>query len=994
MVEHVVAEGLRWIFRRVGDPDTGIDAQFEVVSSDGKATGYLLAAQIKCGRSYVAKRSAEGIPFRPDRAHSNYWLRYSLPVIVVLCDPASDKCWWVEVTDETVRLTEKNGIIVVPDDQPFDLSAKQALQALAKLPRPLLRPTREEEELLVADEDATEESVAPATLRAVTTHKAERITLTTGEELGEPPYTYTIESAAELQMPGETAAPLGVGGAGVVFRALFKGSMPRAIKLLSPDPELLRGIDPEAFRVSFEAEEELLSRLTHTRVSKLADFGTLSLHGEERLFYAMDLIRGHHLDKALAAGDLNAREFLEVIDQLLDAIAYLHSELVMHCDVKGSNVLVARTGRGWQSTLVDLGTAKVIKDDGGEGAPEPHDPSILERLGDVTTFNSTRRLMRPEWRDRLFRKIPYDQLREMFPSHDLYAVGLLIDSALNAEGPMGAKLQHELGPDVVAGMRAIRDRLLAPAGAEYYRRTEHLRDDWRKLDPGYMAPLDVAELATGGSGMTSFPLPSGRALLTPRAVAAISHPLMQRLRHIPQLELVSLLNPGATHTRLLHAVSTFEVAKQVVISLLGDPLFRLMAEPLDVEAALLWALVHDVGQYPLSHMFEDLAEEQRKFGRPRTIPTADDLFFAFIAPARVDTAFTEFTTAIEGAFAESDAQPKTPLPQHLCDVGFSEETLQAMWGIAQRDTPARAVLSAMLSSPIDVAKIAYLGDDSRTTGVDYGLGRDLDGLLSSLRAPAEDDIKLGKPLLAITDKGLPAAEQIVLARYWMLRRVYWHKTNRSIIGMIKFVIRELLAADQLSMPRYIGAHLFADADTALRYLSVRFEKAAEAGSLAEGLPMRNPLPGLLGGNRALYKELLGVGDGPGGVERGLQARLAELRPDEQPHILGEMEDALRRVVGSEIRRGDLILDIPTKAREKLGAPVIVYPDRTSHHGLPLYEASPLLASHAAGFALHVKRSRVFVHPQLAADLGDRVDVAHDAVQQILLARFSIDDVPG
>ena len=44
--------------------------------------------------------------------------------------------------------------------------------------------------------------------------------------------------------------------------------------------------------------------------------------------------------------------------------------------------------------------------------------------------------------------------------------------------------------------------------------------------------------------------------------------------------------------------------------LLNDPSFRLMVEPFEIEATLLRAILHDIGHYPLSHMFEDFAEEE------------------------------------------------------------------------------------------------------------------------------------------------------------------------------------------------------------------------------------------------------------------------------------------------------------------------------------------------------------------------------------------------
>ena len=53
-----------------------------------------------------------------------------------------------------------------------------------------------------------------------------------------------------------------------------------------------------------------------------------------------------------------------------------------------------------------------------------------------------------------------------------------------------------------------------------------------------------------------------------------------------------------------------------------------MAEKQDIEAALLWSLLHDVGHYPLSHMFEDTAEAEKLAGGKRTVPLDDELFCA------------------------------------------------------------------------------------------------------------------------------------------------------------------------------------------------------------------------------------------------------------------------------------------------------------------------------------------------------------------------------
>jgi HD superfamily phosphohydrolase len=379
----------------------------------------------------------------------------------------------------------------------------------------------------------------------------------------------------------------------------------------------------------------------------------------------------------------------------------------------------------------------------------------------------------------------------------------------------------------LGAVETIRDRLLAPLGEEYYQTASSVRQDWAKLSPAYLSPLQIPELAVGASARTSLATPAGRVSITDRVFDIISHPLFQRLRNIPQLELASLVYPGASHSRLLHSLSIFDTTRRYVSHLLNDPNFLLLVERPQVEALLLQALLHDIGHYPLSHMFEDVSEEERLAGSPRLVPSDDELFWVFVAPEHAPDDFRDY--------ADDLAEEMGRLGQPLLSAVLAGEggapplvspaSMRAMQRTSQLAGPAECVLSGILSSPIDADKVAYLTDDSIMTGVRYGLGIDIDALLAALRAPRTDDITPGVRVIAIGDKGLTAAEGIVLARYWMLRRVYWHHTNRSTIAMTKLVIDRLVATDQLTMRDFFRKTLFADLPTALAWLSACFRQS-------------------------------------------------------------------------------------------------------------------------------------------------------------------------
>src|SRR5262249_44403470 len=95
---------------------------------------------------------------------------------------------------------------------------------------------------------------------------------------------------------------------------------------------------------------------------------------------------------------------------------------------------------------------------------------------------------------------------------------------------------------------------------------------------------------------------------TRRVQALLSHPTVMRLGSFSQLGLLNLVYPTATHNRLEHSLGTFSVLCRYILALYNDPLnplFRQLMDESDLRAALLSALLHDVGQYPLAHDLEE-----------------------------------------------------------------------------------------------------------------------------------------------------------------------------------------------------------------------------------------------------------------------------------------------------------------------------------------------------------------------------------------------------
>ncbi len=126
-----VEKELDWLFREQPTEDYGIDAQVEIVEGEA-VSGKLLALQIKSGPSWFKQAGPGGWWFRPDAAHVQYWTNHSLPVVVVLVHPETERCYWQLVNRETLVRTRSGGWkLLVPEAQLLDGSARAPLQEAA-----------------------------------------------------------------------------------------------------------------------------------------------------------------------------------------------------------------------------------------------------------------------------------------------------------------------------------------------------------------------------------------------------------------------------------------------------------------------------------------------------------------------------------------------------------------------------------------------------------------------------------------------------------------------------------------------------------------------------------------------------------------------------------------------------------------------------------------------------------------------------------------------
>ena len=142
--------------------------------------------------------------------------------------------------------------------------------------------------------------------------------------------------------------PLGHGGMGDVFLA-HDALLDRLVAL-----KILRNT-----RENFVDERQLLreartaARAEHERVARVYDVGTWNDHA----FIAMEYVRGETLRAWLKTRQLDPREIVEIVRQLIEGVRALHERGLVHRDLKPENVMVTPDG---MLRILDLGIARRV----------------------------------------------------------------------------------------------------------------------------------------------------------------------------------------------------------------------------------------------------------------------------------------------------------------------------------------------------------------------------------------------------------------------------------------------------------------------------------------------------------------------------------------------------------------------------------------------------------------------------------------------------------
>jgi len=288
-------------------------------------------------------------------------------------------------------------------------------------------------------------------------------------------------------------------------------------------------------------------------------------------------------------------------------------------------------------------------------------------------------------------------------------------------------------------------------------------DDWVKKQLSY---VDKSALIARKKPKIIHDSVHGTHLFWPWEMAVIDTPIIQRLRFISQVDLLSLVFPSANHTRFDHTIGVTAMAERVGRSLMGRKEYKRILNEQHIRELRMAAILHDCGHGFMSHLSEHIY-------KPLMKEVLEKEPFVDKRPHEVLSFLIVTSPAFKKFFNE------------VVEKGF--ETTYELNRVARmiigKTQPKEAFLGQIINGPFDCDKLDYLVRDAKFTGLRIGV--DLDRILHTMHLR----IEAGRTELVIDISGAPSLEQLYFGKMMLNSVVYHHHKLRAVERMFESIIR-------------------------------------------------------------------------------------------------------------------------------------------------------------------------------------------------------------
>lgn len=153
--------------------------------------------------------------------------------------------------------------------------------------------------------------------------------------------------------------PIGEGGMGRVYKA-FDPVMDRYVAM-----KVLKADVPANERERFRREAVIAANFSHPNLPRVLDRGSVEALGLE--WMTLEYLRGRDLGEVIDRNRKVAMAVLvDIFEQTLDALDYMHTRGIVHCDVKPDNIFITRDPYDRRLVivkLIDFGICRRVDDE-------------------------------------------------------------------------------------------------------------------------------------------------------------------------------------------------------------------------------------------------------------------------------------------------------------------------------------------------------------------------------------------------------------------------------------------------------------------------------------------------------------------------------------------------------------------------------------------------------------------------------------------------------
>ncbi|MFG0255850.1 MAG: serine/threonine protein kinase, partial [Rhodopirellula sp. JB053] len=269
---------------------------------------------------------------------------------------------------------------------------------------------------------------------------------------------------------------IGRGGMKEVFR-VYDAKTVRHVALAKP----LAKFSHDHFD-AFLREAHLTARLEHPCIINLFD---MDVDADGRPFFTMEFKQGRSLRAILdelrnghERDRFPLRKRLMLFMRVCEAIAYAHSQRVLHLDIKPDNIQIGEFG---ETQVCDWGLGVVMpSDDTMRDSEVLLDPDLYGPLLD--SVKGTPTYMSPEQRNRDARKTP---------QMDIYALGCVLCEIVTLQPITSYKKKR---PQTDSALAAMIQKATAKDPCDRYADVDCLHEDISRFLAGYSASVEQSSL--------------------------------------------------------------------------------------------------------------------------------------------------------------------------------------------------------------------------------------------------------------------------------------------------------------------------------------------------------------------------------------------------------------------------------------------------------------------------------------------------------------------